>query len=140
MGNAVPPKAEFVGLETGRASVRRSMLAAVVVVAGGSSLLCQGANAQWWDLPDGIDNPRPRYYDYHPPGVFYSGPGPVGFSASEFLVAPNAASPAPAYGATGYGYMAPYAAPSVAVPVAPRPLCGVYRYWQNGICVDRRGY
>ena len=120
--------------------MRRSMFAAVIVLASGVSLLSQGTFAQWSDLPDGIDNPRPRYYDYHPPGVFYSDPGPVGFAASEFLVAPNAASPAPAYGAAGYGYMAPYAAPSVAVPVAPRPLCGVYRYWQNGICVDRRGY
>jgi hypothetical protein len=77
------------------------MFAAVIVLASGVSLLSQGACAQWWDLPDGIDNPRPRYYDYHPPGVFYGGPGPVGFTASEFLVAPNAASPAPAYGGAG---------------------------------------
>src|SRR5262245_55285005 len=127
--------------EHGRASVHRSMFAAVIVVAGGSSLMGQGAMAQWWNLPDGIDNPRPRYYDYHPPGVFYGDPGPVGFAASGFLAAPLAASPPSSYGSAGYGYLPPpYAAPSVALPVAPRPLCGVYRYWRDGICVDRRGY
>ena len=120
--------------------MRRSLFAAVLVLASGLSLLSQRAFAQWWDLPDGIDNPRPRYYDYHPPGVFYSGAGPVGFSASGVLLAPNPPDPAPAYGSTGYGYLAPYPAPSIAVPIAPRPLCGVYRYWQNGVCIDRRGY
>jgi hypothetical protein len=117
--------------------VRRSMFAAVIVVAGGASPLSQGAMAQWWNLPDGVDNPRQRYYDYHPPGVFYGDAGPNGFSASGFV----AASPLPSYGSAGDGYIgSPYAAPSVAVPVAPRPLCGVYRYWRDGICVDRRGY
>ena len=87
--------------------------------------------------PMASDNPRQRYYDYHPPGVFYGDAGPNGFSASGFV----AASPLPSYGSAGYGYIgSPYAAPSVAVPVAPRPLCGVYRYWRDGICVDRRGY
>jgi hypothetical protein len=78
--------------------VRRSMFAAVVVLASASSLLSQAALAQWWDLPDGIDNPRPRYYDYHPPGVFYGDAGPVGFAASGFVALPFAASPPPAYG------------------------------------------
>jgi hypothetical protein len=117
--------------------VRRSMFAAVIVVAGGGSLLCEGATAQWWNLPDGVDNPRPRYYDYHPPGVFYGDAGPNGFSVSGFVAAP----PPPSYGSAAYGYIgSPYAAPSLALPVAPRPLCGVYRYWRDGICVDRRGY
>lgn len=121
--------------------MRRSIFVAVVVVAGGLSLLCQGAKAQSWNLPDGIDNPRPRYYDYHPPGVFYSDAAPVGFATPDFLAVPFVASPPAGYGGAGYGYIAPpYAAPSVAVPVAPRPLCGVYRYWRDGICVDRRGY
>jgi hypothetical protein len=95
--------------------VRRSMFAAVLVLVSGV-LPSQGAFAQWWDLPNGIDNPRPRYYDYHPPGVFYGSAGPVGFAASGFLVAPNATSPAPAYGNAGYGYVAPHPAPSVASP------------------------
>jgi hypothetical protein len=118
--------------------VRRLTFAAVILSAIGSSFLSEGAFAQWLDLPDGIDNPRPRYYDYHPPGVFYRDAGPVGFAASGFVVVPDPATPAPAYGSTGY--MAPDAAPTVVVPIAPRPLCGVYRYWQNGICLDRRGY
>jgi len=117
--------------------VRRSMFAALVAATSASSLLCGGATAQWWDLPDGIDNPRPRYYDYHPPGVFYDSPGPVGFGFSGYVAAPSA----PAYGASDYGYAAsPYSAPAVAVPIAPRPICGVYRYWRDGVCRDRRGY
>jgi hypothetical protein len=201
--------------------VRRAMLAAVIAVGSASSFLCQEAAAQWWNLPDGLDNPRPRYYDYHPPGVFYRNPGPVGLSVSGFVAAPAAAVAAPVYGSPGYGYVAvpsavapapvygnagsgyvagpsaaarapvygnagsgyvaaphaaarapvygnagsgyvaapyaappapvygnagygyvavPYAAPTAIVPVAPRPLCGVYRYWRDGVCVDRRGY
>jgi hypothetical protein len=104
--------------------VRRSMFAAVVVLASASSLLSQAALAQWWDLPDGIDNPRPRYYDYHPPGVFYGDAGPVGFAASGFVALPFAAIPLPAYGSAGYGYGSAYVAPPAAVPVAPRPPYG----------------
>jgi hypothetical protein len=147
--------------------VRRATLAAVIAAVSGSLLLCQGAAAQGRDLPDGIDNPRPRYYDYHPPGVFYGDTGPVGFAASGYVVAPYAQAPAygaggyaysappypasgyvaapyaqaPAYGAGGYAYSAPpYPAAGVIVPIAPRPLCGVYRYWRDGVCIDRRGY
>jgi hypothetical protein len=180
--------------------VRRAMLAAVVAAVGASSLVSQEAAAEWWNLPDGIDNPRPRYYDYHPPGVFYRNPGPVGFSVSGYLAAPYPATPGPGYGVPGYGFVAalypapapatggpgygnggaPYAAapgpvyrvpaygyvatpypaapglaygnagsgyvaapnatPGAVVPVVPRPLCGVYRYWREGVCVDRRGY
>ena len=104
--------------------MRRSMFAAVVVLASASSLLPQAALAQWWDLPDGIDNPRPRYYDYHPPGVFYGDAGPVGFAASGFVALPFAASPPPAYGSAGYGYGSAYVAPPAVVPVAPRPPYG----------------
>jgi len=119
--------------------VRRATFAAVIAAVSGSLLLCQGAAAQWWDLPDGIDNPRPRYYDYHPPGVFYGNAGPVGFAASGYVAAPPAEAPTSAPG--GYGYGAPpYPAAGVIVPIAPRPLCGVYRYWRDGVCVDRRGY
>ena len=115
-------------------------LAALLAITSASSFLCGGAAAQWI-LPDGLDNPRPRYYDYHPPGVFYDGPAPVGFGFSGYLAAPYATAPAPAFGAPGEGYTAsPYAAPSVVVPFAPRPLCGVYRYWRDGVCIDRRGY
>jgi hypothetical protein len=115
--------------------VRRTTLVAVVVVA--TVFQCQGATAQWWDLPDGIDNPRPRYYDYHPPGVFYGDAAPVGFAASGYVAVPYAPAPAPATG--GYGYGAP-PYPGVVAPIAPRPLCGVYRYWRDGVCLDRRGY
>ena len=119
--------------------MRRATFAAVIAAASGSLLLCQGAAAQWWDLPDGIDNPRPRYYDFHPPGVFYGDAGPVGFAASGYVAAPYAGGPV--YGAGGYGYGAPpYPSAGVIVPIAPRPLCGVYRYWRDGVCVDRRGY
>jgi hypothetical protein len=119
--------------------VRRRTFAAIIAVASGSSLLCHGAAAQWWDLPDGIDNPRPRYYDYHPPGVFYGDPGPVGFAVFGYVAPPSAAGPA--IGAAGYGYGAPpYPTAGVVVPIAPRPLCGVYRYWRDGVCLDRRGY
>jgi hypothetical protein len=119
--------------------VRRRTLAIIIAVASGSSLLGQGAAAQWWDLPDGIDNPRPRYYDYHPPGVFYGDAGPVGFAVPGYVAAPDAASPA--NGTAGYGYGAPpYPTAGVVVPIAPRPICGVYRYWRDGVCLDRRGY
>ena len=112
---------------------------AVLAVASGMSLLSEGAAAQWWDLPDGVDNPRPRYYDYHPPGVFYGDAGPVGFAASGYVAAPLVANPG--YAPAGYGYGAPpYPTAGVVVPIAPRPLCGVYRYWRDGVCLDRRGY
>ncbi|HJZ33846.1 MAG TPA: hypothetical protein VKF35_22205 [Hyphomicrobiaceae bacterium] len=114
--------------------MRRSMLAAVVAGMSASSFLCPGASAEWWYLPNGIDNPMPRYYDYRSPGVFYGNPGPVGFEASGPLAAPYAA--APTYG--GYGYAA--AVPPAAVVVPVRPICGVYRYWRDGVCRDRRGY
>ena len=117
--------------------MRRTMLVAVIAVASGSLLICEGAAAQWWDLPDGIDNPRPRYYDYHPPGVFYGDAAPVGFAASGYGVAPYIAGPPP--GTAGYGYGAP-PSPGGVAPIAPRPLCGVYRYWRDGVCLDRRGY
>ena len=118
----------------------RRTIFALIAVTSAASFLCEGAAAQWWDLPDGIDNPRPRYYDYHPPGVFYGGPGPVGFAFSGYAAVPYAPSPAPGYAAPGYGYAAaPYSAPAVIVPTAPVPLCGVYRYWRDGVCRDRRG-
>ena len=116
-------------------------LVALVAITSASACLCAGAAAQSRDLPDGLDNPRPRYYDYHPPGVFYGGPAPVGFAFSGYLAAPYATGAATPFGTPGDGYTAsPYAAPSLVVPLAPRPLCGVYRYWRDGACIDRRGY
>jgi hypothetical protein len=121
--------------------VRRSMFAAVIAVTSGSPFLCGGASAQWRDLPDGIDNPRPRYYDYHAPQVFYGDSGPVGFGFSEFVTVPYVASPDLAQASPGYGYAgSPQLEPPAVVPIAPRPICGVYRYWRDGLCRDRRGY
>jgi hypothetical protein len=129
------------------AVVCRSISAALIVVATASSFLCGSASAQSRVIADGLDNPRPRYYDYHPPGVFYGGAGPVGYNVYGYVapvpVYPGGGFAAAAYGAPVYGYTSlGYAAPRVVAPVVPvaRPICGVYRYWRNGRCLDRRGY
>jgi hypothetical protein len=89
------------------------------------------------DLPTGIDNPRPRYYDYHPPSVYYEHSGPVAFDFSGEAAVAYDVGAAPDYSGPGYGYLA---APPVVVEIVPRPICGVYRYWRDGVCRDRRGY
>jgi hypothetical protein len=133
--------------------MRRSALAALAAAAAcGASVLCGGASAQGV-LPNGPDTLMPRYYDYRAPRVFYWDQGPVGYRAYGYVYPPYAlyapapsppvayAPPAYAPAAGVYGYAPQAVAPAPPGPlVAPRPICGVYRYWNGERCMDARGY
>jgi hypothetical protein len=115
----------------------RALVIPVVAAASALSLMCGGASAQW-RIPEGNDNLMPRYYDYRAPRAFYWGGAPVAYGAYGYSYLPPAVYPAPsAYGAPAYGYGPPVAR---SLPVAPRPICGVYRYWNGERCLDARGY
>jgi hypothetical protein len=122
----------------------RPLVIAAIAVAGGLSLVPDGASAQW-RIPEGNDNLMPRYYDYRAPRAYYWDGAPVAFGAYGYSYLPPAVYPAPpVYGAPAYGYGPPVARAPQAVapslPVAPRPICGVYRYWNGERCLDARGY
>jgi hypothetical protein len=141
------------------AIVRRSIIAAAMAatMAGGLSVACDSASAQK-RLADGIDNPMPRYYDYRTPRIFYRDEGPVAYYFYGYRDPPFADYRVPGYPPAVYlppVYAAPVYAPPVnayappvfptapAVPdvvIAPRPICGVYRYWRDDRCMDARGY
>ena len=61
--------------------MRRSIIALVLAATGTLCLASNAAFAEHWRLPDGIDNPMPRYYDYRSPRVFYFDEAPIAFDA-----------------------------------------------------------
>ena len=141
--------------------MQRSAIALVAATAAAFCVMSNSAFADPWRLPDGNDNLMPRYYDYRTPNVFYFDEAPVAFAVHGYAPAYAVGSPPPAaayvppppvppvylpagaYPPTrnlppAYGY-APPAQLSPVVPVAPRPICGVYRFWSGDRCIDARG-
>jgi hypothetical protein len=118
--------------------VSSTTIAAVTFLA-----MAQSAAAQDFPIPNGIDNPMPRYYDYRAPRAFYGDDAPIAFDWQPGAPVYGYRAPPPAYGSQSYGYRA-YDGPSLRAEVmpgpAPRPICGVYRYWRDGRCIDARGY
>ena len=131
----------------------RSATTRVFAAAIGLFLVGGGAHAQYRRLPDGVDNLMPRYYDYRAPRTYYFDDAPIGFEGYQYGppaviyppaspvpqgYAPAGAYPPRAYAPPVYGY----APPVQAYPVAPtpvRPVCGPYRFWRDGRCIDARG-
>ena len=125
----------------------RRAVVALVSIAVCAFTVCDTAAAESWLLPDGVDNARPRYYDYRAPRPYYYDDAPMALRVSPpaFIYA----VPAPAYAPTGaylpppaypppaYGYVAPPAPPPPVVRA--RPICGVYRFWNGERCIDARG-
>jgi hypothetical protein len=89
-------------------------------------------------------NPPPVY-----PGQPFAAPAPAPYPPSG-IVQPAAGylpllGAPPAYGSPVSGYGPPpatgYAGPAVAPTAVPaQPICGVFRYWRDGRCIDARGY
>lgn len=110
--------------------------------------VCHTAAAESWLLTDGVDNARPRYYDYRAPRRYYYDDAPMALRLPPpaFLYA-MPAQPAPPYAPTGAylpapGYPSPdygYVAPPTPPAVRARPICGVYRFWNGERCIDARG-
>ena len=106
--------------------------------------------------------PRAYYIDEAPVALRIDvNPGPLGYAPQPYVgVPPPPSAPAaivtPVAAPLAYapsGYPAPvgaYAPPPVQgyapAPIAPtvgarpQPICGVFRYWRDGRCVDARGY
>jgi hypothetical protein len=106
--------------------------------------------------------PRAYYPDEAPVALRIDvNPGAVGYFPQPYVgVLPPPSAPAPivtpvgapvAYAPSGYpapvGAYAPPPVPGYApAPVVPtvgarsQPICGVFRYWRDGRCVDARGY
>src|SRR5262249_21815493 len=84
------------------------------------------------------------------PGQPYAAPAPASYSASGIIhpaagylpplhAPPAYAPPLSAYAPpAGPGYPPPEVAPTGGVPA--QPICGVFRYWRDGRCIDARGY
>jgi hypothetical protein len=106
--------------------------------------------------------PRAYYIDEAPVALRIDvNPGPLGYAPQPYAAVPPPPSPpativtpvgAPlAYAPSGYpAPVGAYAPPPVLgygpAPVVPtlgarsQPICGVFRYWRDGRCVDARGY
>jgi hypothetical protein len=136
--------------------VRRFFMT-MLLLAAASGLSAAADAGDRWRLPDGADNPMPRYFDYHPPKVFYFDEMPVAFRLQGRPSQPYANGiptyppavilyPAPAYPVPGPalhmhpGYPVTPVVPNVVTPVPLQPICGVFRYWRDGRCIDARGY
>jgi hypothetical protein len=106
---------------TRRAIVRRSTIAFVIAAAGGLSLANNGAAGEYRRLPDGVDNPMPRYYDYRAPRAFYIDQAPVafrlnGYPNQPYPNQPYGAGPIPPYPPAAVIYPPPVYAPPVNAP------------------------